>query len=394
MHPNHPTFVEVYGRLQRSTQFLVPFLHRTQAFAVLAVFHTGNVSLSPGGLNNSFAMSIENSLYIAAPVVSDPASDLIPHDIRVVRGTTGKPGISLLGFNSNVNQTEVRQTNADTWQVVNHEPFDGKLEDSFKGTSLHLRFTGYEHSEVIGSADGGSRFTGITHLEALVSTHERGTWVGDIEPSHVLDAVPFCPVVALPGCPGEAAGTAPPVPLVSIENWEELLDPPANAPGVFKAHGNWQARLAAACLCSRLGYMAIVFKDHGCWKCAFSTMSAARGKPPLSGYLPPPMLRGHFGYHLVPAGRWSPPKEDDTDSESDVSDSTSSASSSRSASPARYSEDAEDKKSTKGDTRDGAPEPTVDGDDDQSDASSSSDSDDSEPPFFTPMQNKKVIFII
>lgn len=39
---------------------------------------------------------------------------------------------------------------------------------------------------------------------------------------------------------------------ISIDTWEELLDPPL-AFGIFLAHGNWAARLAALCIEAKEG---------------------------------------------------------------------------------------------------------------------------------------------
>lgn len=40
-------------------------------------------------------------------------------------------------------------------------------------------------------------------------------------------------------------GSVPEVGVMSLDNWEELLDPPRSV-SVIRAHGNWQTKLAAA----------------------------------------------------------------------------------------------------------------------------------------------------
>jgi hypothetical protein len=63
--------------------------------------------------------------------------------------------------------------------------------------------------------------------------------------------------------------------LISIDNWDELLDSPF-AIGIFRAQGNWVARLAAACILARkdteanVGYVGFLTcsEKPPCTKCA------------------------------------------------------------------------------------------------------------------------------
>ena len=266
-----PPGYAVTGHLSLYAQFLVPFFSRAQAFSVIIGCHTGDIHLGPGLLRQAFAVSMENSLYISSLLVSDPATALAPHNIRCIRGTTGKPGVSVMMHSSDTTQTEMMTPDTHSWQQVNHNSFQGGLEDCFSSTSLHLRFSGHEQ---VTNAKQSQRYAACTYVEAVVSVYaESGKWVGDINATQSLDRPLFLRTVfALDGCEGEPVGTKPERPLACIENFDELLDAPQNCPGVFKAHGNWQARLAAVSICARMGYKAILFKDHGCWKCAFKTL--------------------------------------------------------------------------------------------------------------------------
>ena len=187
------------------------------------------------------------------------------------------------------------------WRMVNHKEFDGKLEDTFQDITLHLRFTGYELPIDIDAQKRGHQYTDAFLAEAVVSAHSAGNWVSDLNLSS-LTSRNLLRVAPRPSCQPQASpASKPDCDLVSIENWEELLDPPV-IPGVFKAHGNWQARLAAVCMSVQLRYQTFLFGNHGCWHCAtmlFAEWKAAQEKsrwriPGLgSGPGPGPILPGN-----------------------------------------------------------------------------------------------------
>ncbi len=52
----------------------------------------------------------------------------------------------------------------------------------------------------------------------------------------------------------------------SIDCWEELLERPLEE-GIVRAHGNWQARLAAAALGVQRGHKTFVLSEDFCWNC-------------------------------------------------------------------------------------------------------------------------------
>jgi len=162
------------------------------------------------------------------------------------------------------------------WNVINHHEFDGRLDDCFSQTTLHLGLTGYVHGI---AALGGSRFPKVTFAEAVVSCHDAGKWVADLDLLNALMLRCLVVVTAQKDCPGsDGAGKVPDRQLVTIENWEELLDPP-HTPAVFRAHGNWQARLAAVLICLQKGYLTLLFGSHGCWNCAFEQLAKEMESP-------------------------------------------------------------------------------------------------------------------
>ncbi|KAK8098776.1 uncharacterized protein PG998_012017 [Apiospora kogelbergensis] len=155
----------------------------------------------------------------------------------------------------------------DMWHIVNHNPYQGKLEDAFGTTSLHLTVTGWAREIDFGGnkcvADGA-------FMEAVISAHDTGTWLGDLAFS-LLHSPYFRIIRAKEACTKDTPviGTMPPEDLVLVENWEELLTPHPVQPAVVMCHGNWQARMAAVSLCLSKGYRTLLFDGHGCWQCAF-----------------------------------------------------------------------------------------------------------------------------
>jgi hypothetical protein len=57
---------------------------------------------------------------------------------------------------------------------------------------------------------------------------------------------------------------------VGIKNWDEILDH-STEPAVFKAHVNWQARLAAMSIYICLQHRAMLSQNHRFWGYAGSS---------------------------------------------------------------------------------------------------------------------------
>jgi hypothetical protein len=257
----------------------IRFLNRKdrliQGFALIASLESGqNLHLGKEHLRHHiFAISIDDSLYIASPLVSDPSQGFGESlEIRRVRGNIGRPGLNLLGFFSPLDAVRMRGKEPGRWKIINHYEFDGRIEDFFSSTSLHLGLTGYVRDIAI---QGSSRFSNTSFVEAVVSCHDAGHWVADLDlfNGSVIKQLIF--IKLMTKCRGRSkAGEPPGKHLLSIENWEELLDPPP-VPVVFRAHGNWQARLAGTFICLKNGYLTLLFGGHGCWDCAFKTLSRA-----------------------------------------------------------------------------------------------------------------------
>ena len=83
-----------------------------------------------------------------------------------------------------------RELNPASWENIGAETFNGRAEDTFKQTTLHLSFT--EYTFPIFDGTSGGHDVQVSFVESLVSVHDRGTWVGDVDILGALDRVDDC----------------------------------------------------------------------------------------------------------------------------------------------------------------------------------------------------------
>ena len=302
------TVVEIYKSLPRATVALriacqplhkskwIPFpddvvlpryrrnfvfdLNRAQIFACIVIFESGFLNLGPDSLKAVMAMSSGNSFYIATPLLSDPWTDYSGNQVSRIIGNVGRPGIAMLVPPQNPRSQSIDHN----WKLINHDEFNGIREDCFPHTTLHLSFSGWEMAidvGIHGTQDHEARF-----LEAPISIHDRGKWVADLDPLRTLLGSMVKRINA-PQCSGNHSTDDGPLPfeMVSIDSWEELLEKPLE-PGVVRACGNRQARLAATALSVQRGHEVRILPEEYCWKCCaqrgtigtFTTRKLKRGK--------------------------------------------------------------------------------------------------------------------
>lgn len=236
-------------------------LTRRATFACIAMLESGSVNIGPDGLEAVMAMSSGDSLYVATELVHDPAHQS-QSPITRIRGNIGRPGITMLIPPSRT----LQWSEAQDWKLIEHASFDAQKKDCFKSTSLHLSFT--EYSLAIDTGRRGVRSSEIQLLETIMSVHDKGRWIADIDILSALASPLLRRAYDGPAChhnDSESPGSC----LVSLDSWDEFLDRPRED-SVFRAHLNWQARLAASALSVARGDLTIVFNTQMCWACGQS----------------------------------------------------------------------------------------------------------------------------
>ena len=231
---------------------------QAQAIACILTFESGGVRSDPKQLESVMAISSRNSIFITGTLLSDPAKAGKGPDIRRVVGNVGKPGITLLVSPQNL---RVKPPCRD-FRVIPHADYDYQRLDSFSGTSLHLSFTNW--MVPLNDGEYGLIDQDIFLAEAVVSVRDRGRWIADID---VVGVRPEDYVFKI-GCQCNNRNKSFSKAYISIDSWEELLDPPL-ANGIFRAHGNWAARLAAICILKQKKHSRVFLldKDTACLTC-------------------------------------------------------------------------------------------------------------------------------
>ncbi|KAL5328141.1 hypothetical protein ACEPPN_005850 [Leptodophora sp. 'Broadleaf-Isolate-01'] len=258
-------------------------VRRAEAFACVAMLDTGHVDLDPASFTDVMAISSGDTLYVSEMLLNDPCQPSVDLGIRCLIGNIGRPGVALL---IGPKEPVLLEPPLETWDLVNHSDFDGKLENNFKSTSLQLSLTGYEQAVNIPMTQG-RRYKEVAYVEAVVSAHDCGSWVGD------LNILSLCrnSSTFLSNYGSEAINSlktqkdterALPISclhndtqrrnssrfgkITSIDNWQEFFDLPPNS-AIIRAKGNWIARLALAAAMRGREDSAVWASGPICWKC-------------------------------------------------------------------------------------------------------------------------------
>lgn len=263
-----------------SSWSLIP-MGRGRTFSCVASFETGCFEIDPDSLENVIAIAVAGSIYITAPLLADPSETPMHYEVKRIVGSIGKPGIAFL---IPPQTQEVRKDlDGENWELVNHSPFDGQLEDSFASTTMHLWFT--EYMLPINVGDFGTKSFDAYFLESVISIHDKGKWVADVNILKELENVTRISCDTL--CEKRHRSYAFNLPMGSprltmVDDWNEILDGPEFV-GIVRSRGNWLARLATACLSSQLGYQTYVLADELCWDCVLVTWHNRCGKLTATG---------------------------------------------------------------------------------------------------------------
>jgi hypothetical protein len=194
---------------------------------------------------------------------------LIPsqdYELSRILGNVGKPGVVMLV--SPRDSLMARDIDSSGWKFSSYMEFDGKREDCFTGTSLHLSFTDY-HVPFFQTNSRGQKDSQLSILESVISIRDSGAWVADVD---ILEALKKSIIYKTPPQkPCEhPEDSAPSKPLVSVGCWNDILDH-QDGRLVVKAHGNWIARLATTALLAqnprRPATRISLCPPNVCWKC-------------------------------------------------------------------------------------------------------------------------------
>ncbi|KAI9682572.1 MAG: hypothetical protein M1822_006870 [Bathelium mastoideum] len=257
-------------------------MNLARAMACVALFDTGYLNLAPDNFRNIIAISAGDTLYVSEAFLDDPIDFCHGRFLRCFTGNVGKPGVALLMSPSNL---VFREPELEKWRQVNHYDFEGQSQNSFQSTSLHISLTGYELALNTGAQ--GLRDEEVVYVEASVSIHEEGEWVGDID---ILSLYKFNDILTAPPShefqqliyegwlrehvlpaqcahsEGEKKDRSRWVKVVSIDSWIEYLDTPLKS-CVIRAKGNWTARLAFAAAMRGREENALIAAGEICWAC-------------------------------------------------------------------------------------------------------------------------------
>jgi hypothetical protein len=266
------------------------------------MFDSGTCNLDPDSLREAFAMSSGNSIYVAAPLLCDPYEIPRQCEVRRVIGNIGRPGITMLVPPA---EPKTRTLNNENWTLINHSPFEGKLEDCFQQTTIHLGFTQYDMPLSDGLQGHHIIDRTASLVETLVSVHDRGQWIADLDVLAALGQkrgrdmrlyssactcreakdVQQAPHKRKYNYSYEDVFGNSKVPLVSLDNWEEFLDAPSDGVLVVRAHQNWLARLAFTVMSVSRGRRTLVLPAEVCWHCCKSALEGSQREDASSSIL-------------------------------------------------------------------------------------------------------------
>jgi hypothetical protein len=232
-------------------------------FSCIATFDTGTAECGPEKFRGVLAVCSGDSIYASAACTRDPYEEPGWDGVRRIIGNVGQAGFAILIPPKLLRHQKYKPEN---WRLVGHADFDGKMEDCFQNTSLHLSFTGYKQALDITSHHGDYEQK-FFYLEAVISVHDRGKWIGDID---VVTACSSPLVQRIRDTPKASCShlffNNPAYRFTQIDNWEEFIDVP-DRDCVFRAHKNWLARLAATALSVQRNQRTVIIPYEFCWQC-------------------------------------------------------------------------------------------------------------------------------
>ena len=219
-------------------------ISRPTTLACIVHFESGTLLLKPDELEQTLAIASGNSIFVIDAIISDPFETLAGNSVKRIIGNIGRTGICMMVAPF---KPKIRPL-GNQYNLVEHAVYDGKRENNFKGTSLHLSFTDWTLPLEVQGAKGRTIDQEAYLVESVISVLDSGKWVADLDILRI-DFENLTRLRQSQQCPGHPNGRSD-YDYTSLDSWEELLDGPMSV-GIFRAHGNWAARLAAVSILSQ-----------------------------------------------------------------------------------------------------------------------------------------------
>jgi len=247
----------------RGTGHMLAHMNRERSLACIAMMQTGASNIDPSDLSDVMAMSSDNSIFVAASLLTDPHEDVQPRYIRHIIGNIGYPGLNLM--TTPPGQLRISRPKNEVQVSSNSSRHSWMREDKFSRSSLHLSFTGKRFPLVMTDEDTIDQE--VFHLQSVVSLWDNGKHIADLdmlrlEKEGVTRVNINCQCVEIQK---EPRGME----VRMLDSWRDILKPPQRI-GVMRAHQNWCARLAAVALClqEEKGHaVAVLGPEALCWRC-------------------------------------------------------------------------------------------------------------------------------
>jgi len=267
-------------RFFQSTVPLRP--RRSSVLGCIAYFESGTLLLPPRDLEETLAIASGNSIFVIGALISDPF-DVVPEStVKRIVGNIGSTGICMLIAPVD---PQIRPL-GDQYNLVTHAAYDGERENNFKSTSLHLSFTEWKLPVDVKGAGPRMIDQEAYFVESVISVLESGKWVADLD----ILCIDFLALTRLrmeTQCSGHPHRHLD-YDYTSLDSWEELLDTPMSV-GIFRARGNWAARLAAVSILSQKGQahsIGVLGPEPFCLECLGSIYGVPGGLKKYESPLP------------------------------------------------------------------------------------------------------------
>lgn len=227
----------------RGTGDMLAQMSREHSMACIAMMQTGVSNLDPSDLSQVMAMSSDNSIFVAASLLTDPHTKVRPQDIRHIIGNVGYPGLNLMIGPPGC--LRISRPKNEVQTLSNTSRHSWTRQDKFGGSSLHLSFTGKRFPLV--TTDEDTIDQDIFHLQSVVSLWDNRKHIADLDMLRLeKEGVSRISLNCL--C-AEIQQEPNGMEVMTLDSWRDILRPPRRRLAIVRAHQNLCARLAAVALC-------------------------------------------------------------------------------------------------------------------------------------------------